>query len=442
VFSSRSFVSRLIPAELLPKEIRGGQSFPVLLPLVDSLNHDHQAKMTWLGDVNKGATLRSELAIVPGSEIFNNYGPKSNEELLLGYGFCLPNNPYNHVGFAFNPPFKGLKLEMWKTILEGEHEPTNAINSAEFEENKNDYFIVSTTRGSELYGPRQLFLRPFPPKLCLAIALYESNTTELDIIARQLSHSKDPSQIKLSKRLKTVLVRTVFNLSQQRVKSLNSIELQDLDDQEPSSQRYALSIQYRLSLTSILNEACANIERALSPSIYDHQDQDELYPPIWRLSDFFGALSDLSPDIYAKFTRGMKTVFGTSKPKQMFQSGKEAEASVITLSVLKALLGSGAIVEIADSDDLHKILTSFLTRKVLSYEIGNTARSVEFQAWVEEQRKILQAFQAACELHESFDRLNQREINELSTWSAVFFEEYSFSDIDDRTVFCVREEYE
>jgi hypothetical protein len=25
--------------------------------------------------------------------VFNNYGPKSNEELLLGYGFTLPNNP-------------------------------------------------------------------------------------------------------------------------------------------------------------------------------------------------------------------------------------------------------------------------------------------------------------------------------------------------------------
>jgi hypothetical protein len=28
-----------------------------------------------------------------GEEVFNNYGPKPNDELLLGYGFVLPNNP-------------------------------------------------------------------------------------------------------------------------------------------------------------------------------------------------------------------------------------------------------------------------------------------------------------------------------------------------------------
>lgn len=28
-----------------------------------------------------------------GQELFNNYGPKPNAELILGYGFSLPNNP-------------------------------------------------------------------------------------------------------------------------------------------------------------------------------------------------------------------------------------------------------------------------------------------------------------------------------------------------------------
>ena len=28
-----------------------------------------------------------------GQQVFNNYGPKSNEEFLVGYGFCIPDNP-------------------------------------------------------------------------------------------------------------------------------------------------------------------------------------------------------------------------------------------------------------------------------------------------------------------------------------------------------------
>ena len=35
---------------------------------------------------------RAGSIIGAGHEVFNNYGPKSNEEFLLGYGFCLPNN--------------------------------------------------------------------------------------------------------------------------------------------------------------------------------------------------------------------------------------------------------------------------------------------------------------------------------------------------------------
>lgn len=36
-------------------------------------------------------------AIASGSEVFNNYGAKSNESLLLGYGFVIPDNPDDTV---------------------------------------------------------------------------------------------------------------------------------------------------------------------------------------------------------------------------------------------------------------------------------------------------------------------------------------------------------
>lgn len=39
----------------------------------------------------------TESASTRGSEVFNNYGAKSNDELLLGYGFVLPGNPEDFV---------------------------------------------------------------------------------------------------------------------------------------------------------------------------------------------------------------------------------------------------------------------------------------------------------------------------------------------------------
>lgn len=38
-------------------------------------------------------SLVARTAVDEGAEIFNNYGAKPNSELLLGYGFTLPDNP-------------------------------------------------------------------------------------------------------------------------------------------------------------------------------------------------------------------------------------------------------------------------------------------------------------------------------------------------------------
>lgn len=39
-----------------------------------------------------------------GEEVFSNYGHKSNEELILSYGFVIPNNPadFVHVSLGFS----------------------------------------------------------------------------------------------------------------------------------------------------------------------------------------------------------------------------------------------------------------------------------------------------------------------------------------------------
>ncbi|KAJ1732312.1 hypothetical protein LPJ61_002106 [Coemansia biformis] len=73
----------------------------VLLPLLDMMNHRPLTRVTWaVGDDSvafaAGATMRE------GAEVMNNYGAKSNEELLLGYGFCAPSNPLNYYHIRLN----------------------------------------------------------------------------------------------------------------------------------------------------------------------------------------------------------------------------------------------------------------------------------------------------------------------------------------------------
>ncbi|KAJ9094153.1 hypothetical protein QFC20_006951 [Naganishia adeliensis] len=49
-----------------------------------------------------GLVLRSETEA--GEQVFNNYGPKGNEELILGYGFSLPENPDDTLALKLGIP--------------------------------------------------------------------------------------------------------------------------------------------------------------------------------------------------------------------------------------------------------------------------------------------------------------------------------------------------
>lgn len=99
--SSRAFPSTLLSP--VPSLAQTQDSHPVLLPGVDSLNHARANPVSWLvrsdpstaSPVGDGMSVCLQIhTLYPaGAEVFNNYGPKPNAELLLGYGFTLLHNP-------------------------------------------------------------------------------------------------------------------------------------------------------------------------------------------------------------------------------------------------------------------------------------------------------------------------------------------------------------
>lgn len=111
IFSSRSFPSHLIPVELYgPKldeqisqnnlktwrdKMKSEGPYAILLPLLDIANHSPTAKVEWFVDAKAekmSISIKNDDEVPIGQQIFNNYAPKGNSELLLGYGFILPNN--------------------------------------------------------------------------------------------------------------------------------------------------------------------------------------------------------------------------------------------------------------------------------------------------------------------------------------------------------------
>lgn len=99
IFTSRAFIS----THILPDH----ETVPLLFPVVDILNHSVSARVEW--DFQPRTSFSLKLlegnSFAAGQELFNNYAPKQNDELLLGYGFCLEHNPIEQfpLKLAFHP---------------------------------------------------------------------------------------------------------------------------------------------------------------------------------------------------------------------------------------------------------------------------------------------------------------------------------------------------
>lgn len=66
---------------------------------MDALNHARGTPISWSIDRSPDANQGPRLSLIShkqnevDEELYNNYGAKPNDELLLGYGFVLANNP-------------------------------------------------------------------------------------------------------------------------------------------------------------------------------------------------------------------------------------------------------------------------------------------------------------------------------------------------------------
>ncbi|ABN65493.2 predicted protein [Scheffersomyces stipitis CBS 6054] len=104
LWASLILKSRSFPAYLLKSAVDADfkRDEAMLLPLVDLLNHDSKANVSWSVD-DKCFNFKSD-SVVPNAQLYNNYGLKGNEELLLAYGFCIEDNASDSVALKIKIP--------------------------------------------------------------------------------------------------------------------------------------------------------------------------------------------------------------------------------------------------------------------------------------------------------------------------------------------------
>lgn len=101
--------------------------FSVLFPAMDAANHHHTSKVDWTFDPGRFSLAYTQ-SIEAGQEINNNYGPKANDELLIGYGFCMADNPNDTVLLTLKPPPEELQVSL-RTSYAGFFTPEGQWNS-------------------------------------------------------------------------------------------------------------------------------------------------------------------------------------------------------------------------------------------------------------------------------------------------------------------------
>lgn len=149
ILKSRSFPSYLIKE---PNE-QNKLDEAMLLPVVDLLNHDMNANTEWSTsdiDDKKYFSFKS-LSVHDGEELFNNYGRKGNEELLLAYGFCTDNNDADTCALKIKVPIELLpeiqksgvrlpKLDDYTTsVVRNVDKPGEAIDIDHSEDHHDNY---------------------------------------------------------------------------------------------------------------------------------------------------------------------------------------------------------------------------------------------------------------------------------------------------------------
>jgi len=160
--------------------------YSLLYPVIDIFNHRFGAKVLW--DMNDGNFV---LSITEGArngeQVFNNYAPKGNEErksrelksedmnptkrstVLMGYGFCIPDNPCDAVTVRLGKPPEEVYAALRETF-------PSQFSSPEWTADSSTFFLRGSHHYSGGYPHEMPCLRGIQPELFHAVCAILSYT--------------------------------------------------------------------------------------------------------------------------------------------------------------------------------------------------------------------------------------------------------------------------
>ncbi|KAL3477131.1 hypothetical protein BJX99DRAFT_226736 [Aspergillus californicus] len=242
IFVSRAFsakvLSGVVPELGLPEE-----NVSVLLPFIDILNHRPLAKVEWqAGKENVDFVVLENVGAE--QEIANNYGPRNNEQLMMNYGFCLPDNPcdYRTVGLRA-PPGSPLQVvrEQQKQLFPGSSN-----------DDEGPYYVFNIFYPLLASGT-SMEHSIFSPALFNAVSILAANQRELETLevseyAIQISNAYGNSRATLAA-ISQIIIELITHIVRLKSSTPDSTEPKNL---KQTHAKYYRDSQIRLSETALV----------------------------------------------------------------------------------------------------------------------------------------------------------------------------------------------
>lgn len=287
IFTSRAFIS----THILP----GRETIPLLFPVVDILNHSVSAKVEWDFQPHTSFALNCLEAegFEAGQEIFNNYAPKQNDELLLGYGFCLADNPIEQ--FALKLAFPPTLQEHARVIglLKPENVPFRMSPSfLETDPNTEQHFLRAKGHPFGRYDSLIPFFRGIP-----------SYIVHLFFIQTMLALDLDVSGINVERPGIHITLQVLVLLYQAIEQRCQNLPL--TIDQKPKNEKQRYAKLYRDGQAKVIHAIRSELKAVIDRLRVPSGQLPPQIPVLLSVSDAFTTFEHEFPNQAEKFKNGL-----------------------------------------------------------------------------------------------------------------------------------------
>ncbi|KAI9806784.1 MAG: hypothetical protein M1825_006242 [Sarcosagium campestre] len=328
ILSSRSFGSQALVANTLRSSCAAGvdstifdESFSLLYPVIDILNHSSNSDTVW--DTTKlcFSVLAGDTHLTDSQPVNISYGSKSNEELLMGYGFTIPDNRFDHF-----------VLLMSETPLTDIQRSIRSRQSTRDTPIRTKHPIRSPPSDLPTCDSSPLTaLGSFPHALLDSILLLVANQAEL----AYLSHHPTPDFIETFRDLPHATYRLISDLLQTLHEKLANLMTQSIQldlstptemttkttktttEQNARNGRIYLKGQHHI-LTTCITSLRTHLNQALQKDLYSLER----------------AIAFLSPRTITHFHAGFVRAFGTAEVSGLRDAGWEEVVWALWLCAL------------------------------------------------------------------------------------------------------------